>query len=188
MVSLTSLWLPIVAAAVLVHIASFLSWMVLRLHRSDWVKLPNEDSVMKALGEQGAQPGEYSFPFAAGPADWKDEGWQAKFKSGPVGFVTLVKSGEMAIGKSMAIYFVYLLVIQIFVAYVAGLALPLGAAYLRVFQVAGTVAILAFAGCSPPQAIWMGRRWANIWREILDGVVYGLLTAGVFGWLWPAAA
>lgn len=188
MVSLTSLWLPIVVAAVIVQIASTLSWMVLRLHRSDWAKLPNEDSVMKALGEQSAQHGEYSFPFAGGPEDWKDEGWQAKFKSGPVGFVTLTKPGEMAIGKNMLIYFVYLLVIQSFVAYVTGVALPLGADYLRVFQVAGTVAILAFAGSAPPNAIWLGRKWANTWREIFDGVVFGLLTAGVFGWLWPAAA
>ena len=188
MVSLTSLWLPIVVAAVIVQIASTLSWMVLRLHRNDWAPLPDEDPVMSALKSQGADPGEYYFPFAAGPADWKDEGWQAKFKSGPVGFVTLAKPGEMAIGKNMAIYFTYLLIVQTFIAYVATLALAPGADYLKVFQVVGTVGILAFAGATPPDAIWMNRRWANIWRLIFDGVIFGLLTAGIFGWLWPAAA
>lgn len=188
MVSLTSLWLPIVVAAVAVQVASTLSWMVLRLHRNDWDKLPDEDSVMTALRAQDAGPGEYTFPFAAGPDDWKDEGWMTKFKQGPVGFVTLAKPGEMNIGKNMAIYFGYLLVIQIFVAYVAATTLPVGTEYLKVFQVVGTVAILAFAGGAPTYAIWMSRKWANVWREIFDGVVYGLLTAGVFGWLWPAAA
>lgn len=186
MVSLTSLWLSIVVAAVFVQIASTLSWMVLRLHRNDWAKLPDEDSVMTALRAQEPGPGEYMFPFAAGPEDWKDEGWKAKFEAGPVGYLTLAKPGDMNIGKNMAIYLAYLLVVQVFVAYVAALSLPLGAGFLDVFQVAGTVAILAFAGAAPPQAIWMSRKWSNIWREIFDGVVYGLVTGAVFGWLWPA--
>lgn len=186
MVSLATLWLPIVVAAVVVQIASTLSWMVLRLHRNDWAPLPDEDPVMSALNSQGAQPGEYTFPFSAGPEDWKSEEWQEKFNRGPVGFITLAKPGEMNIGKNMAQYFAYLLVVLTFVAYVGTIALEAGADYLAVFQVIGTVAILAFAGCAPPNAIWMHRKWSNIWREIFDGVVYGLLTAGVFGWLWPA--
>lgn len=187
MVSLGSLWLPILVAAVVVQIASTLSWMILRLHRNDWAPLPDEDSVMSALREQGVGPGEYTFPFSAGPEDWKDETWKAKFEQGPVGFVTLARSGVMNIGKSMAQYFTYLLIVQVFIAYVATHALDAGAHYLAVFQVVGTVAILTFAGGSPPNAIWMSRKWSNIWREIFDGVVYGLLTAGVFGWLWPGA-
>ncbi|MDA8017862.1 MAG: hypothetical protein MPN21_10485 [Thermoanaerobaculia bacterium] len=184
--SLTSLWLPIVVAAVCVQITSTLSWMVLRLHRNDWAKLDDEDSVMSAIRAAGAGKGEYTFPFSAGPEDWKDEAWQAKFKEGPVGFLTLAQPGEMAIGKSMAVYFVYLLILQSLVAYVASVTLSAGAECLAVFQIVGTVAILAFAGGSPPNAIWLHRKWSNIWREIFDGVVYGLVTGAVFCWLWPA--
>ena len=36
---LVSLWLPIVLSAVALFFASFLSWMVLQLHKQDWKKL-----------------------------------------------------------------------------------------------------------------------------------------------------
>ena len=185
MVSLASLWLPILVSTVLVVIVSNLSWMVLRLHRNDWKPLPDEDALREALNGQGAQPGEYSVPFAAGPADWKDEGWLAKFKEGPVGFITLTPAGRMDIGKSMAIWFVYILIVETLVAYVAGQTLAAGTDYLRVFQIAGTAAILGFAGGAAPEAIWLGRTWGNVGRTILDGQAYGLVSAGVFGWLWP---
>ena len=77
-------------------------------------------------------------------------------------------------GKSMAAWVVYIVVMEVFVAYLTGRTLPAGAEFLQVFQIAGTVGILAFAGAVAPQAIF-------------DGVVYGLLSAAAFGWLWPAA-
>ena len=53
---LTSLWLlwpPIVVSSVALFFASFLSWMVVPIHRKDWVKLEKEDDFMKAAGELG---------------------------------------------------------------------------------------------------------------------------------------
>ena len=90
-------------------------------------------------------------------------------------------------GKSMAAWVVYIVIIELLVAYLAGRCLAAGADYLEVFQVAGTAAILGFAGAVAPDAIWLGRQWSNVFRFIFDGVVYGLLSAGVFGWLWPGA-
>jgi len=34
-------------------------------------------------------------------------------------------------------------------------------------------------------AIWRGQTWSMTIKEVIDGLVYGLLTAGTFGWLWP---
>ena len=34
-------------------------------------------------------------------------------------------------------------------------------------------------------AIWRGETWGVTFKHILDGLIYGLLTAGTFGWLWP---
>ena len=188
MVALGSLLLPILASTVLVFIASTLIWMVLNLHKKDWVRLPDEDAFAEALGAQKPSPGEYSFPHAATSEDWKSDEWQEKFKRGPVGFLTVKPAGEMGMGKSMAAWLVYIVVMEVFVAYLTGLSLAAGADFMQVFQVAGTVAILAFSGAVAPQAIWMGRRWKNVLKFIFDGVVYGLLSAAAFGWLWPAAA
>jgi hypothetical protein len=33
----------------------------------------------------------------------------------------------------------------------------------------------------------MGMPWSHVPGRVFDGVVYALLTAGVFGWLWPHA-
>ena len=43
---LISLWLPILLCAIALFLASFLSWMVVQLHKNDWKKLSNEDAFM----------------------------------------------------------------------------------------------------------------------------------------------
>jgi hypothetical protein len=102
-----------------------------------------------------------------------------------VGLVTVMPKGEFPMGKTLAIWAVYLLAIGVMVAYVTGRTLAPDAHYLQVFRVAGTVAFLAYAGGHLPDAIWWGKPWSNAWKEVVDGLVYGLLTAGAFGWLWP---
>jgi len=32
--------------------------------------------------------------------------------------------------------------------------------------------------------IWKGEPWSMVVKEVIDGLIYGLLTAGTFGWLW----
>jgi hypothetical protein len=36
-----------------------------------------------------------------------------------------------------------------------------------------------------PLSIWYHRDWSTTIRSTIDGLIYALLTAGVFGWLWP---
>jgi len=35
-------------------------------------------------------------------------------------------------------------------------------------------------------SIWYKRAWNFTLKSMADGLVYALLTAGTFGWLWPA--
>ena len=93
--------------------------------------------------------------------------------------------GSLAMGKQMIQWVIYCLIISLLVAYVTSIALPAGADYLRVFRIAGTVAVLSYAGAVPMGSIWFGNQWSATAKDALDGLVYGLLTAGVFGWLWP---
>jgi hypothetical protein len=74
--------------------------------------------------------------------------------------------------------------IGLFVAYLTGRTLMPGANYLVVFRVAGTAAFLAY-GLNLSSGIWKGQPWSMTIKEVIDGLVYGLLTAGTFGWLWP---
>lgn len=80
--------------------------------------------------------------------------------------------------------------ISVFVAYLTSLALPLGTKhdYMKVFRIAGTVAVLGYAFSNVTDSIWKGVSWAITLRFVFDGIVYGLVTAGTFGWLWPASA
>ena len=72
-----------------------------------------------------------------------------------------------------------------FVAYLAAHTVPAGANYLVVFRVVGTAAFLAYGLGHVSDGIWKGQTWSMTIKEVLDGLVYGLLTAGTFGWLWP---
>jgi hypothetical protein len=103
-----------------------------------------------------------------------------------VGFLTVMPRGVPAMGSKIALSFVFYLFISTVVAYVASRTLDPGAGYLAVFRVAGTVAWLAYGTATVPHAIWFGRPWSGIVKGLLDALAYGLLTAGFFGWLWPA--
>ena len=187
MVSLAALWLPILVATVLVFMSSNLIWMVLNLHKNDWKPLPDEDAFAEVVNAQKVGRGEYSFPYVTSPEDWKSEAWQEKFQRGPVGFLTLKTPGDMGMGKSMASWLIFIVVIEVFVAYLTGEARGAGASFAAVLQIAGTAGILGFAGAEAPQAIWMGRSWRNASKMMFDGVVYGLVSGLAFAWLWPAA-
>jgi len=54
-----------------------------------------------------------------------------------------------------------------------------------VFRVAGTVAFMAYGVGHIVNSIWMGQPWSNTLKHVFDGLVYSLLLAGTFGWLWP---
>jgi hypothetical protein len=184
MVTLTSLWLPILLSAVAVFLASFVLHMVLTYHRSDYRGLTNEQRVMDAV--RGTSPGAtYMFPYCATPKEASAPAMVEKFKAGPVGILTVLPSGPPSMAKNLAQWFVFCVVVGVFVAYLASRTVPAGAQYLMVFRIAGTVAFLGYAGAEVTNSIWRGQAWGVTVKNTVDGLVYALLTAGVFGWLWP---
>ena len=185
MVPIPELWLPILVATVLVFVASNLVWMVLPHHKGDTRRLPEEGPVVEALGKQGLKPGLYRFPWASSIAEMKDPAFVEKLNKGPVGLLTITPSGPFNMGRAMGLWVGYLVVVGIFVAYLTGRVLGPDAHYLQVFRVAGTAAFLAYSGAQLPASIWWGKPLGVAFREILDGLLYGLLTAGAFGWLGP---
>ncbi|HET6628935.1 MAG TPA: hypothetical protein VFG91_04095 [Woeseiaceae bacterium] len=182
-VDLVSLWLPILLSAIAVFIASSLVWTVVQWHNSDWHKLPDEEAARRALN--GVSPGEYNIPHAENGKARRSAEWQQKYRQGPAVMMTVLPHGSMAMGKQFVQWILYCLVISLLVGYVAAAMLPAGTSYLNVFQVTATTAWLAYAGSAAMGAIWFGHGWGRTVKEIIDGLVYGLLTAGFFGWLWP---
>jgi hypothetical protein len=68
---------------------------------------------------------------------------------------------------------------------VAGRTVPAGTEYLHVFRVTGTVAFAGYGLALVQDSIWYGRRWGSTVKSLVDSLIYALLTAGSFGWLWP---
>ena len=181
---LSVLWLPIVVSAVFVFIASSILHMVLPIHRGDYQQLPDEDELLAAMRAHGVQRAQYMFPLPASMKDMGSPEMLEKYKRGPVGTMTILPPGPPAIGKSLIQWFLHSLLIGVFVAYLTYHALPRDADYLAVFRIAGAAAVLGYALGYLPESIWKGARWSTTAKFIFDGVVYALLTAGVFGWLW----
>ena len=184
-VPLLSLWLPILLSAVLVFLASSFLHMVLTYHRNDYRKLPDEDGIQAALGKFTIPPGDYMLPCGEGMNSMKDPAFLEKMKKGPVAILTVLPNGVPSMGASLVQWFIYSVVVSIFAAYIAGHAVPRGGDYLAVFRFAGCTAFVGYALAQWQQTIWYKRSCSTTIKNTLDGLIYGLLTAGVFGWLWP---
>lgn len=185
MTALTALWLPILVSAVLVFIASSIINMLPLWHRNDYSTLPNQDQVGDALRPFAVAPGQYILPKPANMADMKTPEYAEKMNKGPVMLMTVLPNRMPSMGKSLGLWFVYTLLASYFAAYIAGRALGPGADYLEVFRFAGATAFIAYAVALWQMSIWYSRPWSVTAKSTLDGLIYALLTAGVFGWLWP---
>lgn len=94
-------------------------------------------------------------------------------------------NGMTKLGPFLGTWVVYTFVVSLIVAYVGWSVLPRGTDYLKVFQVIGATAWLAYAWGAPSDSIWKGRPWVSTFRGMVDGLVYACMTAGAFAWLWP---
>ncbi len=184
MVTLMSLWLPILLSAVAVFIVSSLIHMLLPYHRSDFSKLPAEDNVMTALGNT-IPVGEYMFPYSGSMAAMKDPAWIEKRKRGPAGLLTVMPSGMPGMGKFLAQWFVYSVVVSVIVAHLATGALHSGAAAAELFHLTAISAFLAYGFASIQASIWYSRAWSVTLKALFDAALYGATTGAVFVWLWP---
>jgi hypothetical protein len=186
MVSLLQLWAPILLSAFLVFVTSSLIHMVLKWHNADYHKLPNEDEVRAIIRKGNPAPGQYILPYCPDPKEMSKPENQQKWVEGPVGVMYVIRSGIPNMGPQLTKWFVFNLVVAFFVAYLASRTVAADANdYLHVFRIVGTVTFLAYAAGGVPTAIWFGKPWRAVFKDCVDGLLYGLVSAGAFGWLWP---
>jgi len=187
MVPVTSLIVPILLAAVAVFVVSSLIHMVLRYHKNDFSAMPSEKGVAEALRPFEIPPGEYVIPYAASPKEMETPEYKERLEKGPVAFVTVMPNGSFSMGRSLLLWFLYSVFVGLFSAYITGHALGPGAPYLAVHRFAGCVAFVGYSLALIQNSIWYKRKWSTTLKSLFDGLVYGGMTGGVFGWLWPAA-
>lgn len=183
MTGLSALWLPILLSAILVFVASSLIHMASPWHKSDYPKAPNEDKVREALRALNLPRGDYLIPRPASRQDMNSPEFREKVKAGPVVMLTVMP--PMSMQRNLALWFLYCIAVSVLAAYIAGRALAPGTVYLEVFRFAGATAFIGYSVALWQMSIWYHRAWSITVKATVDGLVYALLTAGVFGWLWP---
>ena len=110
---------------------------------------------------------------------------QQKYAEGPIAFLTIRKNGPPTMGTALSIWFAYWVVIA---ALAGGLALQVSGLNADVYFAAhlvGVVSFMAFIGGSVQMEIWMGKPWSSVLKDALDGLIYAIISALTFMWLWP---
>jgi hypothetical protein len=176
-----SLALPILLSGIALFFASFLSWMVLQLHKRDWVKLAREDKFMEAVRECGVSPGSYMFPGFDSMEEMKSAEYAAKEKAGPHGIMTVF--GPINMGRNLGLTFVYFLVVSFCLAYLTTLAIKPGADFMTVFRFVATAGFLVFFAAIVQHAIWFHNR---IVGHLIESLAYAAIIGAIFAAMWPA--
>ena len=180
---LIDLLLPVLLATIALFFASFLSWMVLPLHFKDWMKLSNEDDYMKAAKDLDLKPGSYMFPGWDTLEEMKSKEYEDKWNEGPCGIMTVFP--RVSMGKNLGLTFLYFLVCNFCLAYLATLAIDAGAEFMVVFRFVATAGLMTFLAAIVQHSIWFHNRIAG---HVIESVAYAVISAAIFGAMWPAAS
>ncbi len=184
MISIMSLWLPILLSAVAVFFLSYFTHMVLKYHSTDFARLPAEDQVMEALGRHNIAPGEYMFPHASGADAMKDPAYVEKRNRGPAAILSVMPTPAAPLTNSLLQWFIFSMVVSLFAAYLASRA-QVGADGAEVLRFTATVAFLGYGLALVSDSIWYYRKWSTTWKSLFDALLYAVVTGGIFMWLWP---
>lgn len=182
---LTHLWLPILAGAAAVWVASAVVWMALPHHRKDWKKLPDEERFTAAVRELNIAPGMYGFPHFGSHGECRSPEAQERWKRGPVGLLNVWKP-DVSMGRNMLVTFLVYIAISAMIAYLGVITIGAGVPFLRAFQVLGTAGVLAYSFAFIPSGVWFQHGRSTI-MCVIDGIAYGLITGAAMAALWPAA-
>jgi hypothetical protein len=170
---------------VAVFVASSLIHMVFKWHNSEYRPLANEDEVRAALRAGNAAPGSYVIPHCADMKQMREEPMLQKFREGPVGFLTLRKSGMPHMGGALGLWFGLNLLVAAIGGCVAIHYVGITGDSHDAAHLVGVLSLLAYGAGSVQQGIWMGKPILGVAWDLLDALIYAFVTALAFAWLWP---
>src|ERR1700730_15487 len=114
MVSLASLWLPILLSSVVVFVVSSIIHMASPWHKGDYPRIPREDEVMAALRPLAIPPGGYMVPRPSSHEDMRSPAFIERMKAGPVLMLQVMPNGMMPITTDLVNWFVYPAHVRVF--------------------------------------------------------------------------
>lgn len=185
MVPMMSLVVPILLSAVIVFVVSSVIHMLSPWHKDDYTKLPNEDAYRAAVKPLAIPPGDYMVPRPMSRTEMNDPAFRAKLNEGPKVLMTVMPNGFPSMMPQLISWFLYSVVVGTVGAHIAGSLLGPGATYRAVFHVIAVVTFAGYALALWQNSIWYMRSWWTTLKMTVDGVIYAMLSAGTFGWLWP---
>jgi hypothetical protein len=174
------LWLPILVSAVVVFVASSVLHMLLTYHKADFRKLPGEDAVAAAMRKENPAPGRYMLPHCESHKEFQDPAVVEKFTKGPVAQITVMPSGPPAMGKNLAQWFAFCVLVGFVCAYVARHAVGAEGGGMPIMRITGTVAFVGYGMSSIIDSIWHAVPWSSTARALVDGLIYAILTGLTF--------
>jgi len=186
MTSVIALWLPILLSAVAVFILSSIIHMMSPWHKNDYRRVPSEDALRSALGPLAIPPGDYMVPRPETRDDMKSPEFAEKMRTGPNLIMTVLPTGAWSMTTNLIQWFLYLVLVGMFAAWVAGLVLPPGTDVYLVFHLVAITAFIGYTLALWQMSIWYHRSWGTTIKATFDGLIYALVTAAIFCWLWPA--
>ncbi len=188
MSAILQLWLPILATAALIFVASSLIHMVFKWHNADYKQLANEDEVRTAIRSGTPKPGQYVLPHCADMKEMQGTEMRKKYVEGPIAFMTVRANGVPTMGAALTQWFIYTIVIATIAGAVALQTYGLKGPASHAAHLVGMMSLLAYAGGSIQAGIWMGKPWGSVAKDVLDAVIYATISAQAFMWLWPSSA
>ncbi len=108
-----------------------------------------------------------------------------KFIEGPIRFLTIRKSGPPTMGPALLMWFIFTLLIAALAALITVQGLGLQTHSRMAGHMVGMISLLAYCGGSVQSAIWMGKPWGSVAKDLLDGLIYATISALTFMYFWP---
>ena len=179
-----SLLLPIGLSAIAVFVLTLIIHMT-PWHKSDYLRLPDEDGVMKALRPFNLPPNDYAVPHPGSGEYMKSPEYDGKRDAGPVMFVTVLPSGPWNIGKIMGLWFLFTVVVSASIALVVGTIVPPGGNPHAVFHHVAVITFLTYGMGAVPMSIWFDRKWSTTFKTVFDSLLDALATGWIFSMMWP---
>lgn len=179
--SVFSLWMPIVGSGFATHFASTLAWTVLPHHKPEIKSLGDkEEQFTDWIACKEIEPGQYVFPYCEDMKQTETELF--KQKQGKCSGELRVWARPVNMLAAMVKTLGFFLFAAFMIGYVCAYTLTPYTDKGDVFRIVLVLGIMTHCFAIFPRVFWFPRSYAT---SLVDGVVYALLTAGIFYALWP---